>query len=330
MTRLRPAACGPRSCSCSALALALLRGPRGRDAAPARDPRAGAAAAPAARGCRPLVADPQLMLLEAGLPGPGLSDPPHRAWTCCCCSPAGPAAAAGPRRSALLLAALAALLRPAGRRPVVIGWVLALVGLARPLVQSRVRGDRADRWRPRCRPGPDPPCCSPVPAWSSRPPSGPRVRATGWRAAASAGGSRLRRSCGPGRASLPLAAAGWWAVAGAGDPLDRRDPVLLPAFVAAEGDRAVPAAHAGAAPRPAGDLAYALLRAEGPRTGDAELAPPADATPGLDAWSPTWPPAAAATRRPGWSPTASGSCCSPTGRPRAGPRRSTPSRAWCG
>ena len=33
----------------------------------------------------------------------------------------------------------------------------------------------------------------------------------------------------------PVLTAAWWGWTGAGDPLERRDPVLLPAFVAAAG-----------------------------------------------------------------------------------------------
>ena len=81
---------------------------------------------------------------------------------------------------------------------------------------------------------------------------------------------------------MPVVVAGWWVVAGAGDPLDRRDPVLLPAFVAAEGDQPARPRTLVLRARGPGDLTYALLRSEGPRTGDAEVAPPASATTALD------------------------------------------------
>jgi hypothetical protein len=224
-----------------------------------------------------LVADPQLLLLEAGLPGPGLSDPAPDPVTVALLRAGGPGAVPLLLTVPLLLVALAALLRPVGRRPVVAGWVVALVGLAAALVQGRLEVTA-------------PTLETAVPAWP-----GPALLMAGAgllvAAAAGAEGARARvagRSFGwrqPTAAlitvlagALPVALAGWWAVTGAGDPLDRRDPVLLPAFVAAEGDEPARPRTLVLRPRPTGDLAYALLRAEGPRTGDAEVAPRADAT----------------------------------------------------
>ena len=110
----------------------------------------------------------------------------------------------------------------------------------------------------------------------------------------------------------PVLTAGWWVVTGAGDPLERRDPVLLPAFVAAEGADAGPAADPGAA-HPAGrhaDLRPAALRRAAHRRRRARRRR-RTAAPGWTRRSPTWPPAAAATPPPAWCPTACGSCCSP-------------------
>ena len=82
--------------------------------------------------------------------------------------------------------------------------------------------------------------------------------------------------------AVPVLAGSWWAVQGAGGPLERRDPVLLPAFVAAEGEQ-------GDRPRTLvlrqveeGRLSYALLRADGPRLGDADTVAGADIDTGLD------------------------------------------------
>ena len=224
-----------------------------------------------------LVADPQLLLLEAGLPGPGLSDAAPDPVTVLLLQAGGPGATPLLLTVPLLLVALAALLRPVGRRPVVTGWLLALTGFAAALVQGRLEVTA-------------PTLETAVPAWP-----GPALLLAGAglvvAAAAGAEGARGRvagSSFGwrqPTAAALavlagalPLALAGWWVVAGAGDPLDRRDPVLLPAFVAAEGDEPSRPRTLVLRPRPTGDLAYALLRAEGPRTGDAEVAPRADAT----------------------------------------------------
>ena len=81
----------------------------------------------------------------------------------------------------------------------------------------------------------------------------------------------------------PVVTAGWWVVTGAGDPLERRDPVLLPAFVAAEGATPARPRTLVLRTRPDGTLTYALLRSDGPRTGDAELTPAPGGRAGLDA-----------------------------------------------
>ena len=95
-------------------------GARHREPAPlaAAGCRAGAraAAAPAAVAAA-LVADPQLLLLEAGLPGPGLSEPDLDGLDLLLLHPGGPGLPPlVARRSASSLAALAGLLRPTGRR----------------------------------------------------------------------------------------------------------------------------------------------------------------------------------------------------------------------
>jgi hypothetical protein len=81
----------------------------------------------------------------------------------------------------------------------------------------------------------------------------------------------------------PVLTAGWWAATGAGGPLERRDPTLLPAFVAAAGNQPDRPRTLVIRERADGVLSYALLRADGPRTGDAELAPEPDASDGLGA-----------------------------------------------
>jgi len=228
-----------------------------------------------------LVADPQLLLLEAGLPGPALSDADPEPLSLVLLHPGGPGALPWVLTAPLLLLALAALLRPDRRRPVLAGWVLAGVGLVAAVLQSR-----ADVTAPTLE--------DPVPAWpgpalllagaglvlaAATGAQGARARVTGssfgWRQPAAAVLAALALV-------MPLVLAGWWAVAGAGDPLDRRDPVLLPAFVAAEGDQPARPRTLVLRARGPGDLTYALLRSEGPRTGDAEVAPPASATTALD------------------------------------------------
>ena len=186
-----------------------------------------------------LVADPQLLLLEAGLPGPALSDADPEPLSLVLLHPGGPGLSLPWVLTApLLLLALAALLRPDRRRPVLAGWVAGRhrAGRRRPAVPGRRH--RPDPRGPRCRPGPARPCCWPGPAWCSPPrPAREGARGAGGREQlrlAAAGGRGARRA---GRARCPWSWPAGGSVAGAGDPLDRRDPVLLPAFVAAEGDQ---------------------------------------------------------------------------------------------
>ena len=229
----------------------------------------------------PAVLDrPQLMLLEAGLPGPGLSQPDLDGLDLLLLHPGGPGLPPLALLAGLVLAALAALLRPTSRRPVLLGWSVALVCLVASLAMSRTSVSAPTQ-------------AAPVPAWP-----GPLLLVAGAAlvlvAVTGAAGARrrvARSSFGwrqPGALLVlvvagltPVLVAGWWVGTGAGGPLERRDPVLLPAFVAAQGSQ--PARPRTLVLRAGSDgvLDYALLRSEGPRTGDAELAPESDN--GLDA-----------------------------------------------
>jgi hypothetical protein len=83
--------------------------------------------------------------------------------------------------------------------------------------------------------------------------------------------------------AVPLLAGPWWAFQGAGGPLERRDPVLLPAFVAAEGEHRDRPRTLVLRQLEEGRLSYALLRADGPRLGDADTVAGSDlAATGLD------------------------------------------------
>ena len=99
------------------------------------------------RSCRPscccpwlptLVDDPSLLLLEAGLPGPGLTDDRLAAPAVFLLHPGGPGMYPLLLTIGVLLAALAGLLRRDRRRLVLAGWSAAVVGLAAALVQTRV------------------------------------------------------------------------------------------------------------------------------------------------------------------------------------------------
>jgi hypothetical protein len=220
-----------------------------------------------------LLADPSLLLLEAGLPGPGLSDRWLPAWSVLLLVPGGPGTAHPWLVVGLLLAGLAALVRITRREVVLAAWLAALVGFGVALVVSRLRVT-------------GPALSEAVPAWPGFPLA---VAGAGLLLAAMVGadGATRRiasRSFGwaqpvavvvAGAAvATPVLVAAWWTWRGAGDPLHLRDPVLLPAHVAAEGrtvdrPRTLVLRTAGE-----GRLSYALLREAGPRLGDAELAAP--------------------------------------------------------
>lgn len=222
-----------------------------------------------------LVTDPGLVLRESGLPGPGLSDGANPPLAQLLLHPGGPGLPPLLLTVGLVLAALAALLRPDRRRPVLVGWVLVLTGLLGAVVVSRVQVSA-------------PTLQVPVPAWpgallvlagagmllaAAVGAQGARERVTGssfgWRQPAAVVVTVLA-------VVGPVLIAAWWVVSGAGGPLDRRDPVLLPAFVAAEGGQPSRPRTLVLRARPDGSLAYALLRDQGPRIGDAELSPTGD------------------------------------------------------
>jgi GT2 family glycosyltransferase len=229
-----------------------------------------------------LAADPQLLLLEAGLPGPGLSEPDLDGLDLLLLHPGGPGLPPLVLAAGLVVAALAALLRPTRRRPVLVGWLVAVLGLAGALALSRTTVTA-------------PTLETPVPAW---PGLLVLVAGAGLVLAAVTGAEGVRDRVA--RASFgwrqpgallvlvlavvtPVVTAGWWVVTGAGDPLERRDPVLLPAFVAAEGATPAKPRTLVLRTREDGTLTYALLRSDGPRTGDAELTPAPGGRSGLDA-----------------------------------------------
>jgi len=216
-----------------------------------------------------LVADPQLLLLEGGFAGPGLVDPRLHPAAVFLVHPGGPGMYPLVFTAGLLLAALSALLRPDRRRLVVAGWATALVGIGAGVAVSHVRFDAASM-------------AGTVPGWP-----GPATLLAGaglvLAAAVGADGARARiaRSSFGWRqvvavgvtvlaAAVPILAASSWALQGADDPVQRRDPVLLPAFVAAEGDQPSRPRTLVLRRLDAGRLSYALLRADGPRLGDAD------------------------------------------------------------
>ncbi|MFH8797608.1 glycosyltransferase [Streptomyces sp. NPDC017941] len=174
-------------------------------------------------------------------------------------SPGGPGTVSGPLLAGIVLAALGALLRGERQTAVRTAWAAALVALLFAVLSNRS-------------------------VWA-----GPATLAYGIAllaaAALGADGARARvaeQSFGwrqPVAALIalaaavgPLAAAGGWMIAGADGPLERRDPVQVPAFVAEESgteDQARTLVLDGASPA---EVAYTLVRGSGARLGDAEIA----------------------------------------------------------
>ncbi|MFC5805590.1 glycosyltransferase family 2 protein [Streptomyces formicae] len=83
-------------------------------------------------------------------------------------------------------------------------------------------------------------------------------------------------------AAAPLLAAANWMISGATGPLERRDPVQVPAFVAEESDtRDQPRTLVLGGSDPAA-VSYSLVRGSGARLGDAELTETGGSDPRLD------------------------------------------------
>ena len=225
---------------------------------------------------------PGLLLLEAGLPGPGLSDPALPPVLILLQSSGGPGALPWWLGLPLVLGALSSLLSQHRRRLVLAGWATAGTGLAVGLAMSFTTvstHDRADGGR----------------------------GLAGFPVAVVAGGLLLACAVGVERAQDRLRGRsfGWrqpvaLAVVGAGHRdaaaarrlvgrpratttrSTRRDPVVLPPFVAAEGDEPARPRTVTLDRAADGSITYALLRESGPRLGDAETGPPYESFDALD------------------------------------------------
>ncbi|RSS76809.1 glycosyltransferase family 2 protein, partial [Streptomyces sp. WAC06614] len=214
-----------------------------------------------------LLAHPGRLLHEAGLPyGAGSAD----ALGLLTANPGGPGTLGLPLLAGVLLAALAALLRTERRAAVGTAWAVALVALVLAVVLNG-----SDAW------------------------AGPALLVYGLAllAAALVGADGARHRLaehGFGwrqpvaalialtAAAGPLVAAAGWVLAGADGPLERRDPVQVPAFVAEESgtrDQARTLVLGGSTP---GEVSYALVRGSGGRLGDAETAAATGSDPRLD------------------------------------------------
>ena len=223
---------------------------------------------------------PVLLVTEAGSPGPGLSDDRLAGWALLLAHPGGPGAAPAWLAAGLLLVGWLALL---GSRTaaVLTAWTVVLTGLGLGLLVSRL-------------PVTGPTLETPVAGW---PGYAAALVAGGLVVAAVCGADGIRDRWASGRGGLlrpvlavvaagavgfPLLSGAWWLVRGADDPLDRRDPAVLPAYVAEEAAR--PERIRTLVLQVADDsrVTYALLRESGPRLGDAETGPPPETYEGLD------------------------------------------------
>ncbi|WP_030866027.1 glycosyltransferase family 2 protein [Streptomyces sp. NRRL F-2747] len=213
-----------------------------------------------------LLTHPGRLLHEAGLPyGSGSAT----ALDLLGISPGGPRTAGGLLLIGVVLAALAALLRSERQFAVRTAWAAALAALLLAVVVNRT-------------------------GWA-----GPATLVYGLallaaavvgadgakeRVAASSFGWRqpLAALIALAAAAGPLLGAAGWMISGADGPLERRDPVQVPAFVAEESgtrDQARTLVLGGTSPA---TVSYTLVRGSGGRLGDAELAAAAGSSPQLD------------------------------------------------
>ncbi|MEU9579954.1 glycosyltransferase family 2 protein [Streptomyces chilikensis] len=174
-------------------------------------------------------------------------------------SPGGPGTVGGLLLIGVVLAALAALVREGRRTPVVAAWAVALTALLFAALSN------GSAWA-----GPATLvyglallCAAAVGADGAR--SRVAEQSFGWRQPVAAL-IALAAAVGP------LIAAVGWMVAGAEGPLERRDPVQVPAFVAEESgddDQARTLVLDSTSPAHVG---YTLVRGSGARLGDADVA----------------------------------------------------------
>ncbi|MFJ6012590.1 glycosyltransferase [Streptomyces sp. NPDC092952] len=173
-------------------------------------------------------------------------------------SPGGPRAAGGVLLLGIVLAALAALLRGERQFAVRTAWAVALVALVFAALTN------GSHWA-----GPATLVYgTALIAAALVGADGARIRVAelsfGWRQPVAA---LIALAAG----LAPVVAAAGWMIGGADGPLERRDPVQVPAFVAEESatrDQPRTLVLGGTSP---GTVAYTLVRGSGGRLGDAEL-----------------------------------------------------------
>lgn len=220
-----------------------------------------------------VLGNPMLLLTEAGVPGPDLSDPELAPWSVLLQNPGGPGSAPVWLGVGVVVAAWAGLFRPDRRLAAWVAWTVVGVALVLGVVLSRI-------------PVSGPTLETPVAGW----PGYPTVLVAGALLAAAVIGAeglreRLSRASFGWRQPVavivvaaaglaPVVAAGWWLGRGAEDPVERRDPSILPAYVADEAERPERIRTLVLDRSDDGRVTYALLRESGPLLGEAETSPP--------------------------------------------------------
>ncbi|MEU9354788.1 glycosyltransferase [Streptomyces griseoloalbus] len=174
-------------------------------------------------------------------------------------SPGGPGTVGGPLLIGLVLAALAALLRSERRPAILTAWAAALVGLVFAVLSNN------STWA-----GPATLVYGiAVLAAATLGADGARARVAeqsfGWRQPVAA---LIALACAVG----PLLVAAGWMIRGADGPVQRRDPVQVPAFVAEESGTRDQARTLVLDSDSTAHVGYVLVRGSGARMGDAEIA----------------------------------------------------------
>jgi GT2 family glycosyltransferase len=217
-----------------------------------------------------LVAHPVLFLTDSGaLPG---IDVPNAA-SIFLLDPGGPGTPPPWVMAGIVIAALAAILRPATRRAVLTSWGVALAAFALVLVAMRLP----------LQPPASEELAMPWAGLATAIMGGALVLAAalasdGLRASMAESAFTWRQPV-AGVTSLlavatPVIALLWW-LPGAGDPVRRGDPVVLPPFVIAEAIGPEAPRTLLLRPQNSDRVDYALVNGTGPTLGDGEVAPPA-------------------------------------------------------
>ncbi|MGC0376895.1 GT2 family glycosyltransferase [Streptomyces sp. SAI-229] len=184
-------------------------------------------------------------------------------------SPGGPGTVGGLVLIGLVLAALAALLRSERRTAILAAWAAALVGLVFAVLSN------SSAWA-----GPATLVYGiAVLAAATLGADGARARVAeqsfGWRQPVAA---LIALACAIG----PLVAVAGWVIRGADGPVERRDPVQVPAFVAEESGTRDQARTLVLDSDSTDRVGYVLVRGSGARMGDAETAAVDGGNTGLD------------------------------------------------